>query len=211
MLSITDGKRGRTEDLNHIIGHGYVFGVSSRIGADFPEAGFKFYNRGISGNKLSDLDKRWQTDTMDLKPDVLSILIGINDVVAVTDNQAEIGDATQFEVVLRKLLQQVKTANPTVLLVLGIPFVYPVGKRKENWPLWQNKTLQRAAKVRKLAAEFNAVIVDYPLVFERAMNKATPDYWVWDGIHPTIFGHELMAREWIEQVSKRLKFLKFYK
>lgn len=209
--SITDGKRGRTEDLNHIMGHGYAFATASRIGADFPEAGFKFYNRGISGNKLSDLDKRWQTDTMDLKPDVLSVLIGINDVAAVVEGKAEIMDATQFEGVLRKLLQQVKTANPTVLIVLGIPFVYPVGRRKENWPSWQSETLQRAAIVRKLAAEFNAVIVDYPAMFEKAMKKATPDYWVWDGIHPTIFGHELMAREWIKQVSVRLKFLKIYK
>jgi len=209
--SITDGKRGRTEDLNHIMGHGYVFAAASRIGADFPESGFKFYNRGISGNKLSDLDKRWQTDTMDIKPDVLSVLIGINDVAAVVESKPEIMDATQFEAVLRKLLQQVKTANPNVLMVLGIPFVYPVGKRKENWALWQSETAQRAVKVRQLAMEFNAVIVDYPTMFEKAMKKATPDYWVWDGVHPTIFGHELMAREWIKQVSNRLKFLKIYK
>jgi lysophospholipase L1-like esterase len=210
--SITDGKRGRSEDLNHIMGHGYVFGVASRIGADFPEAGFKFYNRGISGNKLADLEKRWQTDTMDLKPDVLSVLIGINDVAAVAENQPVLMDASTFEIALRKLLQQVKMANPDVLMVLGIPFVYPVGsKRKENWDLWKRETAAREAKVRILAAEFNAVIVDYPAMFEKAMKRATPEYWVWDGIHPTICGHELMAREWIKQVSSRLKMLKKYK
>jgi lysophospholipase L1-like esterase len=210
--SITDGKRGRSEDLNHIMGHGYVFGVASRVGADFPEAGFKFYNRGISGNKLADLEKRWQTDTMDLKPDVLSVLIGINDVAAVVEKQPEIMDASTFEVGLRKLLQQVKMANPNVLIVLGIPFVYPVGsKRKNNWELWERETAERAAKVRILAAEFNAVIVDYPAMFEEAMNRATPEYWVWDGIHPTIYGHELMAREWIKKVSGHFKMLKKYK
>jgi len=210
--SITDGKRGRSEDLNHIMGHGYVFGVASRIGADFPEAGFKFYNRGISGNKLADLEKRWQTDTMEIQPDVLSVLIGINDVAAVAENQPILMDASTFEVTLRKLLQQVKTANPNVLMVLGIPFVYPVGsKRKDNWELWERETAERAAKVRILAAEFNAVIVDYPAMFEKAMKRATPDYWVWDGIHPTIYGHELMTREWIKQVSSRLEMLKKYK
>ena len=209
--SITDGKRGRTEDLNHIMGHGYVFAAASRIGADFPESGFKFYNRGISGNKLSDLEKRWQADTIDIKPDVLSVLIGINDVAAVVERKPEMMEVQQFEVVLRKLLQQVKSANPNVLIVLGIPFVYPVGKRKENWALWENETAQRSAIVRKLAAEFNAVVVDYPAMFDKAMKKATPDYWVWDGVHPTIFGHELMAREWNKQVSTLLKFLKIYK
>ena len=66
--SITDGNRGRSEDPNHILGHGYCFAVSSRIGADFPQHGLQFINRGISGNTVSDLEKRWQTDTLDLKP-----------------------------------------------------------------------------------------------------------------------------------------------
>jgi lysophospholipase L1-like esterase len=81
--SITDGNRGRTSDPNHIMGHGYAFAASSRIGADFPEAGLQFYNRGISGNKITDLEKRWQADALDIKPDVLSVLVGINDTAAI--------------------------------------------------------------------------------------------------------------------------------
>jgi len=73
--SITDGNRGRTKDPNHIMGHGYAFSIASRLGADLPEKQFTFYNRGISGNKVSDLAARWQADTLDLKPDVLSILV----------------------------------------------------------------------------------------------------------------------------------------
>src|SRR5258706_16021761 len=69
--SITDGNRGRSNDPNHILGHGYVFSIASRAGASFPGKGNLFYNRGISGNKITDLEKRWQTDTLDLKPDVL--------------------------------------------------------------------------------------------------------------------------------------------
>ena len=77
--SITDGNRGRDKDPNHIMGHGYAFSIASRIGADFAESNPVFYNRGISGNRVTDLEKRWQTDTLDIKPDVLSILVGIND------------------------------------------------------------------------------------------------------------------------------------
>ncbi|QHV93553.1 SGNH/GDSL hydrolase family protein [Spirosoma endbachense] len=209
--SITDGNRGRNTDPNHILGHGYAFSIASRIGADFPENGFTFYNRGISGNKVSDLEKRWQADTLDLKPNVLSILIGINDTAAVVNKPAEAMSSEQFETVYRQLLTDSKSQNPATLFVLGIPFVYPVGKRKENWELWRDDTTKRQEVVRKLATEFEAVLVDYPAVFDKAMKNTPAEYWIWDGIHPTVFAHELMAREWIKQASSRLRFLKKYR
>ena len=77
--SITDGNRGRTADPNHILGHGYAFLIAAKYGAMLPDRNLVFMNRGISGNAVVDLQNRWQTDTLDLKPDILSILIGIND------------------------------------------------------------------------------------------------------------------------------------
>lgn len=206
--SITDGNRGRSLDPNHIMGHGYAYSVASRIGADFPEAGFTFYNRGISGNKITDLQKRWETDTLNLKPDVLSILIGINDTAATLNKPAEATTIEEFESIYRSLLTDCRRANPEILFVLGIPFVYPVGKRAENFELWRNDTNNRQTVIRKLAGEFDAVVVDYPAVFDKALKKAPAEYWIWDGIHPTVFAHELMAREWMKQVEKRLRFLR---
>jgi lysophospholipase L1-like esterase len=208
--SITDGNRGRNTDPNHIMGHGYAFAVASRIGADFPERGFRFYNRGISGNKIPDLQKRWKEDSLDIKPDILSILVGINDASDSVKRPADAPGTDKFESGYRNLLEQSKEANPGILFVLGIPFVYPVGSRKENWNHWSESTLERSAVVRKLAAEYRAILVDYPGVFDKAMKKAPADYWIWDGIHPTIFGHEMMAREWIRQVGSKLKFLRKY-
>lgn len=205
--SITNGNRGRNNDPNHIMGHGYAFAVASRVGADFPASGFTFYNRGISGNTIPDLQKRWQPDTLDLNPDVLSILVGINDVGALVDQRPGNNSLEEFERAYRKLLEQSRKLNPNLLIVLGLPFVYAVGKRKTNWETWQNGTYERAKLVKKLARDFDAVLVDYPAVFDRAINTAPAEYWVWDGIHPTVFGHELMAREWIKQVGTRLKFL----
>ena len=206
--SITDGNRGRSLDPNHIMGHGYAYSVASRIGADFPEAGFTFYNRGISGNKITDLQKRWETDTLNLKPDVLSILIGINDTGATINKPAEATASEEFESIYRSLLTDCQRVNPEILFVLGLPFVYPVGKRAENFELWRNDTNNRQAVIRKLAGEFDAVLIDYPAVFDKAIQKAPIDYWIWDGVHPTVFAHELMAREWMKQVGKRLRFLK---
>src|SRR3954463_13017162 len=80
--SITDGNRTRNNDWNHVMGHGYQYIIASKLWYDFPKKGFHFFNRGVSGNKVTDLTARWQKDTLDLKPDLLSILIGINDTSA---------------------------------------------------------------------------------------------------------------------------------
>ncbi|MEO8236982.1 MAG: SGNH/GDSL hydrolase family protein [Flavobacterium sp.] len=208
--SITDGNRGRTEDPNHILGHGYCFIVSSQIGADFPQYGFQFFNRGISGNSVSDLEKRWQTDTLDLKPDVLSMLIGINDVNALIEKRENALDVKEFERVYRKLLTSCREQNPELLIVLGLPFFFASGWRKDQYEKWHPLTLERAEIVKQIAKDYNAVLIDYPKVFENAQQRAPIDYWIWDGVHPTAFGHQLMAREWIRQVSNRLAFLKLY-
>ncbi|WP_207422497.1 SGNH/GDSL hydrolase family protein [Desertivirga brevis] len=209
--SITDGNRGRNTDPNHIMGHGYAFSVASRIAADFAEKDLVFYNRGISGNKVTDLQKRWEDDTLALKPDVLSILIGINDVAAVIQKSEFAKSPEEFETIYRDILQRSRTANPQLILVLGLPFVTPVGQVKENWKQWSGELEKRGAVVQKLAGEFDAVLVDYPSVFTKACKRKEPAYWIWDGIHPTIAGHELMAREWLKQVGGRIRFLKRYK
>ncbi|WP_297088032.1 SGNH/GDSL hydrolase family protein [uncultured Draconibacterium sp.] len=208
--SITDGKRGRNNDPNHIMGHGYAFSIASRVGADFPQACFTFYNRGVSGNTVPDLQKRWQNDTIDLKPDVLSLLVGINDVGDIINKHPEARDLAEFEKGYRQLLNSAQTANPDIVLVLGIPFVFPVGAREKNWQLWDEETKNRATIVKKLAKEFNAILVDFNEVFEKAQQSAPINYWIWDGIHPTVFGHELMAREWLKQTARKIKCLKKY-
>lgn len=208
--SITDGARGRGLDPNHIMGHGYVFAVASRVGADFPDRNLTFYNRGISSTKLSDTKKRWQEDALDLKPDVLSILIGVNDTTAYITKPEQGENFEAFEIDYREMLSAVKLQNPNIILVLGLPFVVLVPKIKDKWEIRRANMEKRQAIVRKLAIEFDTVLIDYPVVFEKAFKKAPVEYWIWDGIHPTVYGHELMAREWLKQVSKKVNFLKYY-
>lgn len=209
--SITDGNRGRNADLNHIMGHGYAFAIASRIAADYPQNNFTFYNRGISGNRVPDLQKRWETDTIALKPDVLSLLVGINDAAAVINGSEFAKDEHEFELGYRFLLEECRRKNPAIIFVLAVPFVYPATKLKANMEKWNIEVGKRAEVVRKLAKEFDAILVDYTGVFDQAVKKMPVEYWIWDGIHPTIAGHELMARQWIKSVSVRLKFLRKYK
>ena len=204
--SITDGNRGRNTDPNHIMGHGYAFSVASRVGADYPEKRYQFYNRGISGNKVNDLEKRWQTETLDLKPDVLSILVGVNDSSSVVFNREPVISVEKYEEIYTSLLEQTKAAFPTILFLLCEPFILKGGRVTENWEAYRSDIVQRQTIVRKLAVKYDAVFVGFQEVFDKACNKAPADYWIWDGVHPTVAGHELMAREWLKQVEKRIKF-----
>jgi lysophospholipase L1-like esterase len=201
--SITDGNRGRDNDLNHIFGHGYVHLVASRLGADYPDRRLAFINRGISGDRVADLYARWQEDTLNLKPDVLSILVGINDVLRqIADGSG--ASAAKFERVYSLLLEEAKASNPELLIVLCEPFILPVGRVAEQWERWNEEAQLRQEAVKRVASEFGAVHVPLQLMFEEAAQTAPAEYWLWDGFHPTAAGHELVARQWIRTVGQRL-------
>lgn len=205
--SITDGNRTRNSDWNHVMGHGYQFIIASKLWYEHPEKGFKFFNRGVSGNKVPDLAARWQEDALDLRPDLLSILVGINDTEAFFN-----GDTTftvdQYEKDYRSLLEKTKKKLPNIQFVLGEPFVLPVGRVKDKWNNYTEDIQKRQEVVRRLAIEYDAVLVGYQKAFNKVLAKAPAEYWIWDGIHPMPAGHELMAREWIRAVGKKFKFIK---
>jgi lysophospholipase L1-like esterase len=192
--SITDGNRGRSADPNHILGHGYQFIIAAKYGDELADRHLIFINRGISGNKVSDLARRWQTDTLDLKPDLLSILIGVNDLGAGVT-------AEQYEQEYDQLLADTMRALPKVRLVLCEPFGLPVGGKKDIWETYHAQLLVRQAIVAKLGEKYHAPVVHFQTVFEDATKRAPADYWIWDGVHPTYSGHQLMADEWDRTVQ----------
>ena len=192
--SITDGNRGRSADPNHILGHGYCFIIAAKFGAGYASRNLTFINRGISGNTVNDLAQRWKTDTLDLKPDLLSILIGIND----TDRLPP----DEFERVYDRLLTDARAANPKLRLVLCEPFTLPTGGKKNDWEKWRAAVKQRQNVVAKLALKHHAALVHFQKVFDDACQRAPAEHWMWDGIHPTYSGHQLMADEWIRTVNK---------
>lgn len=188
--SITDGNRGRNADPNHILGHGYVFIIAARHGAAFPEAKLDFINRGVSGNTVRELEKRWPKETLELKPDVLSILIGVNDNGRVP--------LDEYEKTYDNLLADARAGNPKLKLVLGEPFWNPMTPLNDD----QRK---RQEVVAKLAKKYDAALVRYQRVFDNAAKRAPADYWIWDAVHPTYRGHQLMADEWERVVAEHWK------
>lgn len=204
--SITDGGRSYNQDWNHIFGQGYAYLITGRLNFDYPQRDYRFFNRGISGNKLSDLAARWQTDALDIKPDLLSILVGINDIHPVVA-RGETFNADDFGNAYDALLDKTTKALPGFELVICEPFVLPVGMVKDKPEPW-NAAIQKSQPVLKhLAEKYNAVYVPLQDAFNKALEKAPADHWIWDGIHPMPAGHELIAHEWIKAVNKRFRIL----
>ena len=201
--SITDMNWGRNEDdRNHYLGHSYVYLIAARLGVDMPEAKLQFFTRGHSGNTLQDLKGRWQEDAIDLLPDVLSILIGTNDVGRAATRGVDLGC---WENDYRHILDASREANPELRLVLLDPFVLPTGDlaNPDVWA-WRRDGVEKLNRViASLALDYKAAHIKTQDIFDFAAAAAGPEQWMWDGIHPLPQGHELIARHWLEVVSAR--------
>ncbi len=202
--SITDGARYKSKasewDKNHQIGHSYVYIVTGLLGMQFPERGYEFVNRGISGNAASDLLARWQTDALEIAPDVLSVLVGVNDCLRECAKIAPDFSASAYEENYRRILAMSREKNPDLKLILLEPFAHIEGQGRTPQSAIACEAVLRSEQkiVRKLAKEFGAVFVPLQAVFDEAMTVREPKYWIWDGVHPTEAGHALIAREFLK-------------
>ena len=192
--SITDGGRARTgTDMNHIMGQDYAYLLAAHIGVDTPERNIRFVNRGIGGDRVIDLAARWHDDAIALKPNILSILVGINDQFGSKGQDTP----EEFEAAYDKLLSETVAALPTTKIVIAEPFLLPVGKHAASYAQELSELKKRQAAVGRLGAKYHLAVIDYQALFDEAQVHAPPAYWCWDGIHPTYAGHALMAREWL--------------
>lgn len=197
--SITDGGRWRSgEDFNHIMGQDYAYILAAELGAEYPDRNLTFVNRGISGNRVVDLAARWQSDTLSLKPNLLSILVGINDTLSTGARQETVAE---FDRGYDRLLQETLQRLPQVKIVLGEPFLLPVGKHKANYAAELAQVQERQQVVERLAAKYHLPLIMYQDVFNAACQQAPPSHWSWDGVHPTYAGHWLMVQAWLKAVN----------
>jgi len=130
----------------------------------------------------------------------------VNDSSSVVLNWQPTVSVTVYEEVYSNLLAQTVELFPEIVFVLCEPFILKVGNVAGNWEAYHSDITERQAVVRKLASEYNAVFIGFQDVFNKACERAPADYWIWDGVHPTVPGHELMAREWIKQVNIKIAF-----
>lgn len=201
--SITDGNRGRNSDLNHVHGHGYQYIIAAELSADNLDKNVEFINRGISGNRIADLYGRWAEDCLNLKPTILSILVGVNDIIFNWEHKSG-SDPERYEKIYRYLLDEVKKQNPDTLIVIMEPF-FGEKKEKELNTFFKENIGGYAAAAKKIAEEYGAVFVPLQDMIDSYKEKTDIYNILWDGIHPTTCGHELIARRWKECVKSALE------
>ena len=195
-------------DMNHIYGSGYMYLCASYYQGNYPEREYQFFNRGISGNTLNDLKNRWEEDAIAIHADVVSILIGTNDVnVYLKKKGREPFDFSSWERTYRSLLDSLRRDNPQVRLVLGEPFTACTGnmKKTDDFALRDSLIRHLGEIVLQIAVDYDAVFIPYASMFHHLRDDSVnlPDtYWIWDGIHPTPAGHKRMADLWIEEIEK---------
>lgn len=206
--SITDALRDKvtksdTSGYNLLTGSGYVRLIESALGYDYPMQ-YEVLNKGISGNRIVDLYARIKADMINLQPDVISILIGINDVWHEACNQNGV-DAAKFEMVYDLIIQEILQALPDVKIMILEPFVLPGSSTIPNevfpnrWEYFLTETRLRQDAARRIAEKYHLTFVPLQAAFEEADRKTkTMGYWLGDGVHPNGAGHELIKRHWLE-------------
>lgn len=228
---ITDGGRVRGNDPNHIMGHGYAYNVASYLGYTYAEKQYEIYNRGIAYDGVMQMADRWEKDTLEFKPDVLSVMIGLNDV----PTELEEGDGKAIEAAneygkkLGELVDLTLSKLPECRIVLLEPVALPLQR------IWQYKPLEGEEngfkphysinplacytsvavannmkyfrqQVKRIAEEKNLIFVPLQEDFEKATERVDGCYWLWDGSHPTYSGHDIISEKWLKTVQEKIKF-----
>ncbi|NND08079.1 MAG: SGNH/GDSL hydrolase family protein [Saprospiraceae bacterium] len=202
--SITDAGRNRGNyyaNADSGMGGGYVYQIAADLLGGNPEANLQCFNRGISGHKVFQLADRWDLDCLALKPDVLSILIGVNDYWHMLGGRYD-GSVAVYEGDFAELLEQTKKALPEVQLMIGEPFAVAGGTAIDDQ--WDAFDGYRAAAER-VAKEFDAAFIPYHQIFADALAHAPADYWCPDGVHPSMAGAHLMKEAWLKEFERLMK------
>ncbi|MDD2403305.1 MAG: SGNH/GDSL hydrolase family protein [Victivallaceae bacterium] len=205
--SITDAGRSREEvppDDGTGLGSGYPALIAARLLCSQPERKWHFYNRGISGNRVVDLYARWKIDALNLKPDVISILVGVNDTwhEFKRDNGVEV---PRYEEFYRMLLRWTTEKLPKTKLILLEPFVLNFGEVEAPWVPEMD---QRREVVARLSKEFGTEFIPLQSIINRMIKIAPPQHWLRDGVHPLPAGHQLIADAWLSVFSHMFSKLK---
>ncbi|MDR0834093.1 MAG: SGNH/GDSL hydrolase family protein [Candidatus Symbiothrix sp.] len=199
--SITDWRRDKKKEAevntSAQLGSGYPLFTAATILANHAAQDLKIYNRGISGNKVYQLAERWDKDCIDLKPNLLSILIGVNDFWHAKLGRYE-GTVETYETDYRALLTRTKKALPDVKIVICEPFIVHGGSALDD--TWESGFAAYRTVARQLAREFDLTFVPFQAVYNEALTQAGSDYWSTDGVHPSMAGAQLMAQAWIKAV-----------
>ncbi|MBR5152797.1 MAG: SGNH/GDSL hydrolase family protein [Clostridia bacterium] len=191
--SVTDSGRFKIDGL----GHGYPNLVASELSFDYPGE-YEFINMGISGNRIVDLYARMKGDIINVKPDIMSILIGVNDMRNSILERADGVETPKFEKIYNMLIEEVRAEFPDIKLMLFGPFLLKGSASIDVWDVFRPGVEEKEAAVRRVAEKNGIPFIPLMEKFDAAAKIMPDTYWIADGLHPTQAGHELIKREWLK-------------
>ena len=194
---VTSGGAGYPKDL---WGPGYAGMIATQLMGDQPGK-WEIINRGISGHRIVDLYARWRIDTLNFHPDIISMLIGVNDTGHEICNQNGV-EVPRYDMIYRMLMDWTLEANPETKFVLMEPFVFPMGNVNDEWIADVKK---RQDVVKKIAEDYKQIFIPLQSVFNAALENSPQEYWMSDGVHPTPAGHHLIRKAWLEAAADLIK------
>lgn len=199
--SITDAGRNKEDksfNNSRALGSGYPMLAGAALLEKYAALNLKVYNKGISGNKVYQLAERWDKDCLEIKPDILSILIGVNDIWHKLDGKYN-GTVEIYKNDFIALLERTKKALPGVKLIICEPFAVRGVKAVDD--KWYPEFYDYQKAAREIANRFGATFIPYQKVYDEARKHAPGAYWTADGVHPTLAGAQLMAAAWLAAVK----------
>jgi lysophospholipase L1-like esterase len=199
--SITDAHRKRDDNNPNspaALGSGYAFLAAADLLERNPQKNLRIFNKGISGNKVYQLADRWQTDCLELKPTVLSILVGVNDFWHTLVN-GYTGTIKTYRDDYKALLDRTKQQLPDVKLIIGEPYAVKGVKAVDD--KWYPAFDEYRQAAREIAESFGAAFIPYQQIYDKAQKSAPGSYWTADGVHPSLAGARLMAEAWLQTVK----------
>lgn len=192
--SVTDAGRSVEDECN--LGYGYPTLVSSQLALEYPNQ-YRMLNRGCSGDRTIDLYARIKPDIINLKPDIMSILIGVNDIGReIYEHNGTAADKSRR--IYSMLIEEIREALPDAKIMLLEPFILKGTATKMCWEEFQSGVSERAKIVEETAKEYGLPFISLQNKFDEAVKLAPGDYWLRDGIHPTAAGHEIIKRQWLK-------------
>ncbi len=199
--SITDAGRNKEDNSYNsprALGTGYAMLAAAAMLEKYADLDLKIYNKGISGNKVYQLAERWEKDCLELKPDILSILIGVNDIWHKLDGKYN-GTVEIYKKDYISLLERTTLALPGVRLIICEPYAVKGVKSVDD--KWYPEFYDYQNSAKEIAEQFGATYIPFQKVYDEA-GKITPGaYWTPDGVHASFAGAQLMAKAWIEALK----------
>ena len=199
--SITDCGRDRNNDKN--LGLGYPFLFASDYSLKFPYE-YNFINKGVSGDRIVDVYARIKRDIINIRPDYMSLLIGVNDVWHEVSYRNGV-DAPKFEMIYSMLIEEITAALPEIKIFLLEPFVLQGTATTEAWGYFKEETKLRAEAVKRIADKYGLTFIPLQEKFNNSVKSQNTAYWLVDGVHPAPAGHALIKEALSEEFDKTEK------